>query len=85
MFQLLDRYFALAKLAHKLKGIRPALNEDGYFILNKATNPIFMLTDKKVVPLDLHMKTDRILLLSGPNAGGKTFTLKSLGLLVLLV
>ncbi len=84
ILQYLDRHFTIAKLAHKLKGIRPELNDEGQMLLVKAANPLFTLAGKDVVLLDLELKDNKILLLSGPNAGGKTVVLKSLGLYTIM-
>ena len=84
ILQYLDRHFTIAKLAHKLNGICPELNDGGEIFLEKAANPLFTLAGKDVVSLDLKLNYDHILLLSGPNAGGKTVTLKSLGLYAIM-
>ena len=84
ILQHLDRHFTIAKLAHELKAIRPELNDGEKILLKKAANPLFTLAGKDVVYLDLELKNDKILLLSGPNAGGKTVVLKSLGLYALM-
>ena len=84
ILQFLDRHFTIAKLAYELKAIRPELNNAGKILLEKAANPIFTLMGKDVVLLDLELKNDKILLLSGPNAGGKTVVLKSLGLYAIM-
>jgi len=84
ILQHLDRHFTIAKLANKLKGIRPELNDMGKILLEKAINPLFTLARKDVVLLDLKLNNDKILLLSGPNAGGKTVVLKSLGLYAIM-
>ena len=84
ILQHLDRHFTIAKLAYKLNAIRPELNDAGQLLLKKSSNPLFTLAGKDVVSLDLELKNDKILLLSGPNAGGKTVVLKSLGLYALM-
>ncbi len=84
ILQYLDRHFTIAKLANKLKGVCPEFNEVGQILLEHAINPIFTLAGKDVVSLNLELVNDKILLLSGPNAGGKTVVLKSLGLYALM-
>ena len=80
----LDQHFTTAKLANELKGIRPELNDTGEMLLEKAINPLLTLAGKDVVSLDLELKNDKILIISGPNAGGKTVALKSLGLYAIM-
>ena len=84
ILKYLDQHFTIAKLAHHIKAIRPEINNNGHIIINKAVNPLFTLADKNAVSLNLELKDEKILLLSGPNAGGKTVVLKSLGLYALM-
>ena len=79
-----------AALAKHLNASRPELVESPCLELKKAVHPLLLHKEKsedefKVVPFDLHLKKDnRILLISGPNAGGKTVTLKAVGLIHLM-
>ena len=68
----------------------PKITESAEVKLIKATHPLLLIynkkTGKKVVPLDLSLNDkQRILVISGPNAGGKTVCLKTTGLLQLIV
>jgi len=84
ILKFIDRHFTIAKLAHHIKAIRPEINTGKHINIKKAVNPLFSLVGKKAVALDLVLKDEKILLLSGPNAGGKTVVLKSLGLYALM-
>ena len=84
ILKYIDRYFTMAKLAHKIKAVRPEINKGGEIKLEKAINPLFTLADKNAVTLNLKLNNEKILLLSGPNAGGKPVVLKSLGLYALM-
>lgn len=85
ILKFIDRYFTIAKLAHEIKAIRPEINNTGNIIIKKAVNPLFTLKDKDAIPLNIELKDEKILLLSGPNAGGKTVVLKTLGLYALMI
>ena len=81
---------AKAKLAQMMDGHLPHVTENAEVKLVKATHPLLLLynkkSGKKVVPLDLYLNDkQRILVISGPNAGGKTVCLKTTGLLQLMV
>jgi len=79
----MDLIFAKAQLAHDYKAVRPELNEKGIISIRYGRHP---LIDKKtVVPVTLELnKDDKMLLITGPNTGGKTVTLKLVGLFTLL-
>ena len=74
----------MAKLAYQINAICPDMNESGKLKLDKAENPLFTLAGKEAIPLNIKLNEEKILLLSGPNAGGKTVVLKSLGLYALM-
>ena len=81
---------AKAKLAQMMDAHLPKVTETAEVTLIKATHPLLLLynkkTGKKVVPLDLALNDkQRILVISGPNAGGKTVCLKTTGLLQIMV
>lgn len=81
---------AKSRLAIKLDACLPGINNEKVIQLNRAFHPILKLTyeeqGKKVVPQDIHLTPDaRMLVVSGPNAGGKSITLKTVGLLQLML
>ena len=80
-----DLIRAKARFARDYEGARPDLSEDSTMHIKDVYHPLLFLLNKKAhketVPFDLRMDVDkRILIISGPNAGGKSVTLKSLGL-----
>ena len=79
----LDLIFARAGLAHEMEAYPPTLNRDGFVHLKRARHPL--LPRDTVVPINIELgKTFSILLVTGPNTGGKTVSMKTLGLLALL-
>lgn len=77
----MDAIFARAQLAHEMKAVRPDLNEAGELAVKEGRHPL--IDAKKVVPLTLALRADEhMLLITGPNTGGKTVTLKMTGLFV---
>lgn len=79
----IDLIFAKAQLAHAYKGTRPDLNNDGTITIRGGRHPL--IDAKKVIPVSLELKSgEKMLLITGPNTGGKTVTLKLVGLFVLL-
>ena len=79
----LDFAFAKAKLARKMRATKPEINDHGLVNLLKARHPL--LNKEQVVPIDIKLgDTYRTLLITGPNTGGKTVSMKTLGLLVLM-
>ena len=78
----LDLALARGRLALEMKATRPVLNTRGYLNLRAARHP---LLKGEVVPVDLHLGGEfDILVITGPNTGGKTVTLKTVGLLTLM-
>ncbi len=81
----LDLAMAKAQLADALGGERPVLDPDGRLDLIKACHPLLVAQGATVVPIDVRLGSDfRALVVTGPNTGGKTVTLKTIGLLVLM-
>ncbi len=84
----LDMFYAIAQFSRRIDGHVPRIVEEPVLHLVKARHPLLIcnLGDiRKVIPFDLDLGEDyRVLVISGPNTGGKTVTLKSAGLLSLM-
>ena len=79
----LDSYYARAEYAYKLSCVKPTINGNGVINIDQGRHPL--IDRKKVVPVSLSLgKEYRFLLISGPNTGGKTVTLKMVGLFCLM-
>lgn len=79
----LDVIFAKARLAREYKAVRPILNNRGAISIKDGRHPL--IDKNKVVPITLSLKADeKMLLITGPNTGGKTVTLKLVGLFTLM-
>ena len=79
----LDFIFARAAFAQTYNGVAPLFNDDGRIHIRKGRHPL--LDPKKVVPIDVRLGEDfRLLIVTGPNTGGKTLSLKTVGLLTLM-
>jgi DNA mismatch repair protein MutS2 len=82
--EAIDLAFARADLAEKLDAIAPEVGDEGILLLPQLRHPL--LSPDQVVPSDMRIGTDfTALILSGPNAGGKTVALKAAALAVLFV
>ncbi len=83
LLQELDFIFAKGKLALNMNATKPILNDIGYINIRKARHPL--LNVKDIVPIDIYIGKDfNSLVITGPNTGGKTVSLKTVGLLVLM-
>ena len=83
MLVQLDVIFAKAKLAFQMRAWAPIMNDKGRVELRNARHPL--IDPKKVVPISLRLGSDfDTMIITGPNTGGKTVTLKTIGLLTLM-
>lgn len=79
----LDFIFARAQLSKSYNGSEPVFNENGIINIKKGRHPL--LDPKKVVPIDIRLGRDfDLLIITGPNTGGKTVSLKTVGLFTLM-
>ena len=79
----LDVIFAKAKLGYQMRAWAPIMNDQGRVELRNARHPL--IDPKKVVPISLRLGSDfDTMIITGPNTGGKTVTLKTIGLLTLM-
>jgi len=84
----LDAYFACGKIANELQAITPEIVNENIIELNKARHPLLILKFRavqRVIPFNLSLgNTFNVLLVSGPNTGGKTIMLKTVGLCTMM-
>lgn len=83
----LDFYHAAARLSRDLRAAPPRMNTDGRIVLRNARHPILHLSEQgdAVVPLDLEIgENAKTLVITGPNMGGKTVALKSIGIMTMM-
>ncbi len=83
----LDSIFSRAHYSIEIIGAFPTIDNNRPFTLNDARHPLLIqkLGRNNTVPLDLEIQNDRVIVITGPNAGGKTVVLKTVGLLTLMV
>lgn len=80
MLAQIDFVVAKAQYANAIRAVQPKLNDQGYIHLKQARHPL--LSADEVVPIEVAIGNDiRSLVITGPNTGGKTVTLKTIGLL----
>ena len=78
-----DFIFARGILAKIMKASKPVFNDKGYINIKKGRHPL--IDEKKVVPIDIYLGGDfSMLVITGPNTGGKTVSLKTVGLFTLM-
>ncbi len=83
LLTILDFIFARAALAIDMNASRPLFNNKRYINIRKGRHPL--LSKKTVVPIDIHLGADfDLLIITGPNTGGKTVSLKTVGLFTLM-
>ena len=81
----LDAIYARARLAGKMEARRFLLRDDGLVNLRRARNPELVLNGQEVIPNDIQWDAaTRVIIISGPNTGGKTVTLKTVGLMSMM-
>lgn len=79
----LDFIFAKGRLAHAMKASKPIMNDRGFLKLRKGRHPLIDM--EKIVPIDVELGNSYTsIIVTGPNTGGKTVTLKTIGLLSLM-
>lgn len=86
----IDTIYAKSKYASLINGIRPLINDNKNYFLKDAFHPLLYIKNqaegKKTFPQTIHLnQSNRIIVISGPNAGGKSITLKTIGLLQIML
>jgi DNA mismatch repair protein MutS2 len=82
----MDLYHSLALFSVEFNCVRPSITENGLVVIKNARNPFIAISKKaETVPIDIFMESEKkAMIISGPNAGGKTAALKTIGLLSLM-
>lgn len=78
----IDKLYAIYRFSHKFNAKIPALTKEKHIRLIEAKHPLLLLSKTQVEPLNLELKDKKVLVITGPNAGGKTVTIKTIGLLI---
>lgn len=83
----IDSVFARAKYSIEIIGSFPSINNKASLFVNDARHPVLLkkLGREKTVPLNFKLTDEKIIIITGPNAGGKTVVLKTVGLLTILL
>ena len=83
----IDSIFARAHYSVEIMGSFPEINQEKHLEIREGRHPVLLkkLGRKGTVPLDLKLENEKIVIITGPNAGGKTVVLKTIGLLTALV
>jgi DNA mismatch repair protein MutS2 len=82
---LVDLRVAAARLGHDLGGAVPQISHEGEIRLKRVRHPLLVLEGGSVVPNDIELREGNVLIVSGPNGGGKTVALKTMGLALLML
>lgn len=80
---MIDLINSIALFSEKIKARIPHINESGLLRLHDARHPLLLMSRRhdEVVPLNIEVKSERVVVITGPNAGGKTVAIKTIGLL----
>ncbi len=83
----LDSVFSRAKYSMEVIGSFPEIDDDKTFVISRGRHPILLkkLGREESVPLDISVDDQKVIIITGPNAGGKTVVLKTIGILALMV
>ncbi|MGB5289545.1 MAG: endonuclease MutS2 [Ignavibacteriaceae bacterium] len=83
----IDSLFARAKYSVEILGAFPSIDEKKKFLVKDGRHPLLLkkLGRAEAIPLDLELDSEKVIIITGPNAGGKTVVLKTIGLLSLLL
>ncbi len=75
-----DKHHAISKLAFDTKSVRPNIADNNKLNIEQGINPILQLSKTNPVPLNIKLNTENMVIITGPNAGGKSVVLKTIGL-----
>ncbi|MFN3480897.1 MAG: endonuclease MutS2, partial [Thermodesulfovibrionales bacterium] len=79
----IDLINSIALFSERIKAQIPDINESGFLRLHDARHPVLLISRRyeEIVPLNIEVKSERVVVITGPNAGGKTVAVKTVGLL----